>query len=73
MALSLKNILGEIPFTVDLYDSIRKRRPNTRYNLEQLAKHLPSAVEQARAFVEKAEPGKKLLLFATLHYWVEQA
>ena len=73
MALSLKNILGEIPFTADVYDSLRKSRPNTRYNLEQLAKHLPLAVEQARPFIAKAKPGKKLLLFATLHYWIEQA
>ena len=73
MSFALKNILGEIPFTADLYDSLRKSRPTTRYNLEQLAKHLPLAVEQARPFVEKAKPGKKLLLFATLHYWIEQA
>ena len=73
MSLALKNLLGEIPFTVDLYDSIRKGRPRTRYNLEQLANHLPAAVEQARPFIENAKPGKKLLLFATLHYWIEQA
>src|SRR5882724_7130090 len=73
MALSLKNILGEFPFTADFYDSLRKSRPNTRYNLEQLAKHLPLAVEQARPFIANAKPGKKLLLFATLHYWIEQA
>ncbi len=34
---------------------------------------MPAAVEQARPFAEKAQKGKKLLLFATLHYWVEQA
>jgi hypothetical protein len=73
MSLALKNILGEIPLTADLYDAIRKRRPNTRYNLEQLAQHLPTAVEQARPFVANAKRGKKLLLFATLHYWIEQA
>jgi len=68
-----KNLLGNIPFTADLYDSLRKGRPNTRYNLEQLAKHLPATIQQARPFIEKAKPGKKLLLFATLHYWIEQA
>src|SRR5215510_14462203 len=68
-----KNLLSNIPFTAELYDSLRKSRPNTRYNLEQLAQHLPLAVEQARPFIEKAKPGKKLLLFATLHYWIEQA
>ncbi|MBI1793568.1 MAG: hypothetical protein HYR70_05200 [Chloroflexi bacterium] len=73
MALALKNILGEIPFTADLYDSLRKGRPHTRYNLEQLAKHLPQAVKEARPFIQNAKPKSKLLLFATLHYWVEQA
>src|SRR5688572_9981200 len=69
----IKDILGNIPYSADLYDSIRKGRPRTRYNLEQLANHLPVAVEQARPFIEKNKPGKKLLLFATLHYWIEQA
>ena len=70
---SLRSFLGELPFTAELYDALRKRRPNTRYNLEQLTKHFPLAVEQARPFIENAKPGKKLLLFATLHYWIEQA
>ena len=73
MKTSLKSILGTIPYTADLYDSLRKSRPRTRYNLEQLAAHLPVAAEQVRPFAEKAPKGKKLLLFATLHYWVEQA
>lgn len=70
---TVKNLLGQIPFSADLYDSLRKGRPHTRYNLEQLSSHLSQAVEEARPFAEKAKPGKKLLLFATLHYWVEQA
>ena len=70
---SIKHLLGQIPFTADLYDAIRRERPRTRYNLEQLAAHLPDAVEQVRPFAEKALKGRKLLLFATLHYWVEQA
>ncbi|HKY54152.1 MAG TPA: hypothetical protein VJM08_07605 [Anaerolineales bacterium] len=69
----LRNFIGELPLTAELYDLIHKGRPRTRYNLEQLAIHLPTAVKQARPFIEKAKPGKKLLLFATLHYWIEQA
>ena len=69
----LKNFLGQLPYTAELYDAIHQRRPRTRYNLEQLATHLPAAIEQVRPFVEKAPRGKKILLFATLHYWVEQA
>ncbi|MGB7876665.1 MAG: hypothetical protein WBL25_19965, partial [Anaerolineales bacterium] len=73
MNSTLKSILGSIPYTADLYDTLRKSRPRTRYNLEQLSAHVPAAVEQVRPFAEKASKGKKLLLFATLHYWVEQA
>jgi hypothetical protein len=73
MVLALKDILGNIPMAADLYDALRRGRPRTRYNLEQLAAHLPAAVEQARPFAAQAGPGRKLLLFATLHYWVEQA
>lgn len=79
MKITLKSTLGSIPYTAELYDALRKNRPRTRYNLEQLKAALPAAVEQARPYAEKAPKGaspsggKKLLLFATLHYWVEQA
>ena len=82
MKNTLKSILGNIPYSADLYDSLRtlalgasarEGRPHTRYNLSQLEKHLPVAVEQARPFIQNAKPRSKLLLFATLHYWVEQA
>lgn len=71
--MTLKDILGKIPYSADLYDAIRPVRPKTRYNLSQLEKALPAAVEQARPYTEKAPKGKKIILFATLHYWVEQA
>ncbi len=71
--MTIKDILSKIPYSADLYDAILRRRPSTRYKLENLQKHLPAAVAQVRPFVEKAPKGKKLLLFATLHYWVEQA
>ena len=73
MALALKDLLGNLPMAADLYDAVRRGRPKTRYNLEQLEAHLSSAVAQTRPFAEKAKPGKKLLLFGTLHYWIEQA
>ncbi len=73
MKPTLKSVLGSLPYTADLYDAILKGRPRTRYNLEQLQAALPTAVEQTRPFIEKVPKGKKLLLFATLHYWVEQA
>ncbi len=73
MASTLKDVLGRVPMAADLYDAMRGGRPRTRYNLDQLAEHLPAAVEQVRPFAAQAPRGKKLLLFATLHYWIEQA
>ncbi len=73
MATGLKDMLGRVPMAADLYDAVRRGRPRTRYNLEQLAAHLPAAVSQTRPLAAQARPGKKLLLFATLHYWIEQA
>lgn len=73
MNKGLKNVLGRVPVAADLYDAVRGGRPRTRYNLEQLAAHLPAAVEQTRPFAAAAEGRGKLLLFATLHYWIEQA
>lgn len=73
MALAFKDFLGNVPMAADLYDAVRRGRPQTRYNLEQLAGHLSAAAKQTRPFAEKAKPGKKLLLFGTLHYWIEQA
>lgn len=54
-------------------DAVRPGRPRTRYNLEQLASRLPKGIEEARPFMAHAGPGSRLLLFATLHYWIEQA
>jgi hypothetical protein len=73
MTTGLKEVLGRVPIAADLYDAVRGGRPRTRYNLEQLSAHLPSAAEQVRPFAAQARAGSKLLLFATLHYWIEQA
>jgi hypothetical protein len=73
MAAGLKDVLGRVPMAADFYDALRGGRPRTRYNLEQLAAHLPGAVQQVMPYAARAKTGKKLLLFATLHYWIEQA
>ncbi|MFH1184370.1 MAG: hypothetical protein V1755_04935 [Chloroflexota bacterium] len=69
----MKDFLGQIPAAAVVYDALRPRRPKTRYNLEQLAARLPRAVEETRPFAAGDLPGSKLVLFATLHYWIEQA
>ena len=69
----LKDLLGKIPYSAELYSALRPGRPRTRYNLSQLAEALPAAVEQVRPFAQKPPSGRRIILFATLHYWVEQA
>jgi hypothetical protein len=73
MEARLKDLLGQVPAVAIAYDALRPRRPRTRYNLEQLAARLPTAVEETRPFAERSASGRKLVLFATLHYWIEQA
>jgi len=73
MDARLKDFLGQIPAAAAVYDALRPRRPRTRYNLEQLAARLPRVVEEVRPFAARGLTGRKLVLFATLHYWIEQA
>jgi hypothetical protein len=72
---SLRNFIGELPLAAELDYALRQRNRARKdhYNLSRLAKSLPQAVEQVKPFVKNAKPGKNILFFATLHYWIEQA
>jgi hypothetical protein len=72
---SLRNFLGELPLAAELDYTLRQkgRARKDHYNLSRLQTALPHAVEQVRPLIDKAGPGKKILFFATLHYWIEQA
>ena len=75
MTNTLRKLMGEMPFTVEIDWMLRsKNRPRKdHYNLSRLQKSLPAAVEVAKPFAKKAPRGKKVLFFSTLHYWVEQS
>ncbi len=75
MTNTLRNLLGDLPFTAEIDWMLRsKNRPRKdHYNLGRLEKSLPAAVEVVKPFAEKAPRGKKVLFFATLHYWIEQS
>jgi hypothetical protein len=72
---SLRNFIGELPLAAELDYALRQknRARKDHYNLSRLGKTLPHAVAQAKLFMEKSAPGKKILFFAALHYWIEQA
>lgn len=72
---AIKNILGQIPFTAELYWLVRHRgQPiQSRFSLKRLEEELPVMAEQAKTLRAAAPAGRNVFLFATLHYWIEHA
>ncbi len=72
---SLRNFIGELPLAAELDYQLRQknRARKDHFNLSKLQKSLPQTVAQVQPFIENAKPGKNILFFATLHYWIEQA
>ncbi|HQF61535.1 MAG TPA: glycosyltransferase [Anaerolineaceae bacterium] len=72
---AVKRVLGQIPFAAELYWLVRQNgRPiSTRFSLKHLQTALPEVVQQAAALRAQAPAGRKVFIFATLHYWIEHA
>ncbi|MEE4281666.1 MAG: hypothetical protein V2I41_06965, partial [Pseudomonadales bacterium] len=70
---SVKNVLGQIPYTAELYWLVRQKdKPlQSQFNLKQLNARLPKLVKDVQSLREEDAAGKKIFLFATLHYWIE--
>ncbi len=76
MTGGVKTLLGEMPYTAELYWRLRQRgRPTGGFTFQELRQALPVWREQALAARGKASPasGKKVLIFGTLRYWIEHA
>ena len=71
----LRELLGDLPFTAEIDWMLRsKNRPrNDHFNLDRLHRSLPAARAVVEPFAKNAPRGKKVLFFATLHYWIEQS
>lgn len=71
---AIKKFFGNIPYTAELYWLFRQQgKPINRFSLLKLEKHLPDLVKQASQLQSTSEAGKKVFVFATLHYWIEHA
>ena len=72
----IKNVLGQVPFTAEIYWLIRHRDKslNSRFSLKKLEANIPSICSQIK-HIHAAEngEGKKIFIFASLHYWIEHA
>jgi Capsule polysaccharide biosynthesis protein len=75
MNKTLRNFLGELPLAAELDYTLRQknRARKDHYNLHRLEKSLSTLSKDAALFAANAPAGKKILFFATLHYWVEQS
>lgn len=70
----IKQVLGGLPLAAELDWALRGRRtPVGGFKLEELKAALPEWSRQAAASPLRGRPGKKILLFATLHYWIGHA
>ncbi|HET7142996.1 MAG TPA: hypothetical protein VFI68_03155, partial [Anaerolineales bacterium] len=72
---TLKSILGDLPFTAEIDWMLRQKfRPRKdHFNLDRLQRSLPAARAVVEPIAKRAKPGKNVLFFATLHYWIEQS
>lgn len=69
-----KGILGRLPYTPELYHWLYRQhfQQYNRYNLNRLEKNLPALREQVAAFGRQSPRGKRVFIFASIYYWIEQ-
>ncbi len=69
-----KDVLGYLPYTPELYYRLYRQhnRQHNRYNLNRLEKNLPVLCEQAASFAQQSPKGKRVFIFASIYYWIEQ-
>lgn len=69
----VKNLLGELPFTAELYWLVRHRdkKIHSRFSLEALSARLPEMVAQVKPHAKSTAHGKKIFIFASLHSWID--
>ena len=70
---SIKRILEEMPLTAEIYWLLRQRSKTaeSRFQLKGLHQALQTIVPTAQEYRQSAAPGKKLFIFANVHYWIE--
>lgn len=71
-SVQIKELLGELPYTAELYWLLRNqdKKAFSRFNLDELRARLPEMVAQVTPYVESASPGRKVFIFASLHFWI---
>ncbi len=76
MKSSLKTWLGDFPLTAEIYWHLRQRgKPTGGFSYKRLQEVLPVWRDESLAALRQKRPesGKRILIFATLRYWIEHA
>lgn len=71
----LKTLLGNLPLTAEAYWRLRGQyKPwSSHFKLEGIQSVLAGAVAEAQALTQPNPAARKVCVFATLHYWIEQS
>jgi hypothetical protein len=71
----VRTVLGYLPLTAETDWMLRSRHKKGfgRFSLEKLSSAIPEMVAQVSPFAHEAPPGKKVLIFASLHFWIQHA
>ncbi len=71
---TLSKILGEIPLTAEFYFQLKnKGEPGTRFSLKNIQSRMPQILRDIELYKIPQENPKKIFVFTSLHYWIEQA
>ncbi len=75
MSDKIKTYLGQFPLSTEIYWDVLGRQKTwlSHYELDGIKSVLPEAVAEVQAYQRKTEEPKKVCIFATLHYWIEQS
>jgi hypothetical protein len=68
---AVKEILGRLPLTAEAYQWLRQGRFTSCFSLQKLSENLPGLLEQLAA-IPVVKTGKKILIFTTIHYWIDE-
>src|SRR5512139_1616776 len=72
---AIKELVADLPLAAELYWHLRRRKMpvHDHFKLERLRGPFQAACAEARPYVRAAKPGKRLFLFATHSFWIEQS
>lgn len=70
---TIKDWLGDLPLTAEVYWYLRQpgKPISGNFSLARLEKHLPDWRSLIETYHRGSPPGRKVLIFGTLRYWIE--